>query len=203
MRYNVLQILPPFLSVKFDWSIAEAAHLLSIVPGVSLIIYLALPSLMKILLNSLNMPVPVTNLYIVRISLILLCVGVAVMALTTTIPGVITALVVFSGGFNIRAPMLAVMSEYIDPTRETARLFMLISITDALGHVVWSPILESIWGLAVGQRGTLLSLPFFILTGWFFIATIITAFLTLRKAITVEDRGGRAENEPLLANHVE
>jgi hypothetical protein len=23
MRYNVLQILPPFLSVKFDWSIAE------------------------------------------------------------------------------------------------------------------------------------------------------------------------------------
>lgn len=47
---------------------------------------------MKILETILNMPVPVTNpnLYLVRISLILLCVGVAVMALTTTIPGVVT-----------------------------------------------------------------------------------------------------------------
>jgi hypothetical protein len=26
MRYNVLQILPPFLSVKFDWSIAEVTN---------------------------------------------------------------------------------------------------------------------------------------------------------------------------------
>jgi hypothetical protein len=45
---------------------------------------------MKILQTILNMPVPVTNLYLVRISLILLCVGVAVMALTTTIPGAVT-----------------------------------------------------------------------------------------------------------------
>ena len=56
-------------------------------PGVSLIIYLTLPSLTKTLLN---IPVPVTNLYVVRISLILLCVGVAAMALATTIPGMIT-----------------------------------------------------------------------------------------------------------------
>jgi len=80
---------------------------------------------------------------------------------------------------------------------------MLISITDALGHIVWSPMLESVWGLAVGQRGSLLSLPFLISTGWFFIATIITAFLTLHKATVVEGRGGRVENEPLLANHGE
>lgn len=73
-------------------------------------------------------------------------------------------LVVFAAGFNIRAPMLAVMSEYIDPSKEAAQLYTLISLTDALAHMIGSPGFEYVWGHAVKIGGAWLVLQFLVLT---------------------------------------
>ena len=74
-----------------------------------------------------------------------------------------TALIVFAGGFSIRAPILAVMSEFINALKETGRLYMLISMTDALAHIIRSLVIESILGLAVDLSGPWLVLQFIII----------------------------------------
>ena len=67
-------------------------------------------------------------------------------------------MIVFSVGFGVRASLLAVASTYI--TFETGKLYTLMTMTDALSHLVGDPFIQAIWAFALKSGGTWLMLPF-------------------------------------------
>ena len=73
-------------------------------------------------------------------------------------------MVVFSAGFGVRAPLLAVVSTYITSSRETGKLYTLITMTDALSHLVGEPFIQVIWASALKLGEMWLILPFLVLT---------------------------------------
>lgn len=74
------------------------------------------------------------------------------------------ALVIFSVGNGIRAPLLAVASSYIDPSAETGRLYTIMSVTDAFSHMIGEPIIQSIWSAALELERHWRMLPFGVTT---------------------------------------
>jgi hypothetical protein len=70
---------------------------------------------------------------------------------------------VFSIGFNIRPPILAILATYIEKTTGTARIYTLMSTTEGLAHLIGSPALEAIWGVAVERGPAWYTLPFQVL----------------------------------------
>ena len=73
-------------------------------------------------------------------------------------------MIVFSAGFGVRAPLLAVASTYITSSLETGKLYTLMTMTDALSHPVGDPCIQLIWASALKVGGTWLILPFLVLT---------------------------------------
>lgn len=69
----------------------------------------------------------------------------------------------FSVGYNIRPPILAVLATYVDASKETAQVYTLMSILEALCHAIGSPVIESIWAGAVDMGGSWLVFPFLVL----------------------------------------
>jgi hypothetical protein len=56
------------------------------------------------------------------------------------------------------------MSSYVDPSRETGKLYVLVSMADALAHMIGSPLVESIWARAIDLGGDWLVLQFVVLS---------------------------------------
>ncbi|KAH8684038.1 major facilitator superfamily domain-containing protein [Ilyonectria robusta] len=158
MRYNALQILPPYASVRFGWTIAQTTRLLSIIPGISLVIYLTLPSLTEYL-RTRQCSVSKINLTVTRLSCVALVAGTVTIFTLPSIGGLIVGLIVLSAGFNTRVPILVALASYIDGAKNMAQLYTLMSVIEALAHVVGSPLIEMIWAAAVGMGSQWLVLP--------------------------------------------
>ena len=73
-------------------------------------------------------------------------------------------MIVFSVGFGVRAPLLAVASTYIASSLEIGKLYTLMTMTDAFSHLVGEPFVQIIWASAVRVGGMWLMLPFLVLT---------------------------------------
>lgn len=155
---------------------SKTTRLLSIIPGISLVIYLTLPSLTE-RLRRRQCSVSKINLTVTRLSCVALLAGTVTIFTLPSIGGLIVGknsfvarcitlankalgLVVLSAGFNTRVSILVVLATYIDGAKNMAQLYTLMSVTEALAHVVGSPLIETIWGAAVGMGSQWLVLPF-------------------------------------------
>lgn len=72
------------------------------------------------------------------------------------------ALIVYASGFGVRLSVLAVITTFVSK-EETGRLYTLIATTDAIAHMIASPLLQWIWGRAIHIGGQWIVLPFLIL----------------------------------------
>ncbi|XTI92976.1 MFS general substrate transporter [Cenococcum geophilum] len=199
-RYNTLQILIPFISVRFSWAIEKAAKLLSIIPGVSLILFVALTFLTDMLRRRWSLRPARFNVLVLRAIIFALAAGVLLIAVSASIGAFVFALVIFAIGFNTRAPVLAYISGHIDPVHDTARLYTLISILDAFVHMAGSPLIEILWARGLDIGGDWLALPF-IISGLFYLAALILAVLLPYPPTTDPSmvRNASREHSPLLA----
>lgn len=66
-------------------------------------------------------------------------------SIATVFANVDLAIVLFSGGFNIRVPLLATVSNYINISSEYAQLYTLISMVDTITHILGGLAVEEIW----------------------------------------------------------
>jgi hypothetical protein len=121
------------------------------------------------------------NIYLVRLIIACLFLGVALIAAAPNITMlslgeadyqrstrmilliIYAGLVIFAAGFGIRAPMLTFMSGHLVTFEDTGRLYTLISTTDALGHLIGSPLFEYIWAWGLELGGSWIALPFIFL----------------------------------------
>lgn len=63
----------------------------------------------------------------------------------------------------MRLSILAVLTAYVNSAKETARLYTLVATTDAIAHMIASPLLQRVWSHALELGGKWLVLPFFVL----------------------------------------
>lgn len=73
-------------------------------------------------------------------------------------------MIVFSVGFGVSVPLLAVASTYIMASLKTGKLYTLIAITGALSHLVRDPFIQAIWASALKISRKWHILPFLVLT---------------------------------------
>lgn len=119
-----------------------------------------------------------------------------------------------SAGFNTRVPILVALASYIDGAKNMAQLYTLMSVIEALAHVVGSPLIEMIWAAAVGMGSQWLVLPFVALAvcnprlsclsssnvkqGFFFLAVIASLYLPDKSNIDHSDTNSDPEREALI-----
>ena len=159
-----------------------------------------LPSLTDFLRTRWDMSAAQINLMIVRTSLSFLLVGTSIILAAWTIPLLIfgksslceggasvtsfPAMIVFSIGFGVRAPLLAVASTYISSPLETGKLYTIMTMTDALSHLVGDPLIQVIWVSALKVGGKWLIPPFLVLT----VSTVLSYPVQLLKSADAVSR---------------
>lgn len=71
---------------------------------------------------------------------------------------------IYAMGFGIRLSILAVLTSFIASASETGKLYTLVATTDAIAHLIASPLLQYVWSRALAIGGRWLVLPFVVLT---------------------------------------
>lgn len=59
--------------------------------------------------------------------------------------------------------MLSVITGFINSSHETAQLYTLVSMTEAIAHMLGSPLVQSVWAKGIDLGGRWLILPFVLL----------------------------------------
>jgi len=86
-------------------------------------------------------------------------------------------LIVYAAGYGVRLSILAVLTAYVNSAKETARLYTLVATTDAIAHMIASPLLQRVWSYALELGGKWIVLPFFVLMGIFMLSFLTSCFL--------------------------
>ncbi len=59
--------------------------------------------------------------------------------------------------------MLSVITAFIDSSHKTGRLYTLVSMTEAIAHMLGSPIVQAVWAKGIDLGRGWLVLPFILL----------------------------------------
>ncbi|PGH08512.1 hypothetical protein AJ80_07832 [Polytolypa hystricis UAMH7299] len=190
-RNNTIEILLPYTSVRFGLKLGEAATLLSVVSAVNIVVFLVLlPAVSRLLQKRAGWSITFINICVARVSSALLVLGAAILSVAPNIGIVVVALIIYAAGFGVRLSILAVLTSFVNSAKETAQLYTLVATTDAIAHMVASPLLQRIWSIALNIGGRWLVLPFLVLMGIF-----IVAFLT---SCLLMDTPSSVDNEDIL-----
>ncbi|OCK91093.1 uncharacterized protein K441DRAFT_576376 [Cenococcum geophilum 1.58] len=163
-RVNTIEILLPYISVRFGLKLAQAATLLPIMSAVNIIVFLMLlPAIFTYLEKKAGWSINLINIYVVRVSSGLLAFGAAILAAASNLAVIVVALAVYATGFGVRLSILAVLTTYVNSSKQTARLYTLVATTDAIAHTIASPLLQFVWGKALEFGGRWIVLPFLVL----------------------------------------
>ncbi|CRL22149.1 Siderophore transporter, RhtX/FptX family [Penicillium camemberti] len=197
-RANLIEILLPYVSVRFDIELGKVATLLSVVSAVNILAFLiALPAISTALEKRAGWSITDINICVARASSFLLGLGAATLAVAPTLSLVIIALIVYALGFGVRLSILAVLTSYIPIASDTAKLYTLVATTDAIAHLIASPMLQFTWSRALKIGGRWLALPFMLLTFIFFTAFLVSCFMKGEPKQSVDEYPDE-EREPLL-----
>ncbi|PGH29195.1 hypothetical protein GX50_08058 [[Emmonsia] crescens] len=199
-RNNTIEILLPYTSVRFGLELGKAATLLSVVSAVNIVVFLVLlPAVSALLEKRAGWSITYINICVARVSSALLAIGAAILAAAPNVGIVVVALIVYAAGFGVRLSILAVMTSFVNSSKETAQLYTLVATTDAVAHMIGSPLLQQVWSRALNIGGRWLVLPFIVLMG-IFILSFLTSCLLRDKSSNIEDEASLdEEREPLMA----
>ncbi|KAG4438250.1 hypothetical protein IFR05_006278 [Cadophora sp. M221] len=196
-RNNTIEILLPYTSVRFGLKLGQAATLLSVVSAVNIAVFLfVLPAASISLQNRAGWSIHLINIYVARTSSAFLVIGAAVLAAAPNMSVVVVALIIYATGFGVRLSVLAVLTEFVNSRKETAQLYTLVATTDAVAHMIASPLLQKVWGGALELGGRWIVLPFLVLMGVFSLAFLASCFLT--EPTKVDEGNIISEQDPLL-----
>ncbi|KAL4821136.1 major facilitator superfamily domain-containing protein [Aspergillus spinulosporus] len=199
-RTNTIEIVLPYTSIRFGLEIGESATLLSLVSAVNLVVFLViLPAASSLMKKRAGWSITTINIFVARISSALLVSGAAILAAASTLGIVILALTVYAAGFGVRLSILAVLTSFVNSARDTGQLYTLVATTDAIAHMIASPLLQSVWSSALQLGGRWIVLPFVVLTGIFFVAFLTSCALREKPVMLGNRQDVDESQEPLLS----
>ncbi|KAK5011319.1 hypothetical protein LTR28_003988 [Elasticomyces elasticus] len=179
-------ILLQYISKRYGLSFSRATLVLAIRSGVDvLVLLLFLPGLSKFLVTRYGMHGKKKDLYLGRVSALLLSVGWSLVALSPTLPLAAISLVIATLGSGMILLVRSFMTALI-PTHQVARLYTLISIVDTLGLMAGGPLLAAIFKAGLSAGGGLVGLPFLCIGILMLLVTGLLFVVRLRKGDLLE-----------------
>ncbi|OIW32557.1 hypothetical protein CONLIGDRAFT_668240 [Coniochaeta ligniaria NRRL 30616] len=180
-RYSktIAQVIgtPPAVGIPliFKQLITTAGRLPVLVKaGVSLVLYFGIiPGLLRLLVARFLYTSAGANLWGLRASVILLCIGSLLVGLSSAVWALMLALIVYSLGFGLN---LFALSFITDITRNlwddahVARTYSAVAFVEIVGGLAGVPLLTAAWvqGLQLGGYG--LGLPWFVSAGLYLVS---------------------------------
>ena len=154
-------LLRPWLSKRYDWTLAETGYILSIESALSVAILFLLQYFDSAARWTSKTPnhKRKRELWIAKISLICGTTGSVILSLAGTRLLFVVAAVVISGSVGFIDATKAYFTAQLD-TRDIGRLYSMVMVVDTLGTILSSPIWSAIYSLGYEWGDLWQGLPF-------------------------------------------
>ncbi|KAI0440334.1 major facilitator superfamily domain-containing protein [Xylaria telfairii] len=169
----------PWISWRFDESMARAGLIFSLRAIVSSILYFVLlPLASSFTSKFLRVRPLIRDLSISSGSAMLLCIGSTMVAVSPSLSALIAGFSIMTLGSGVTISLRAFLASKIDRSF-SGRLFAAISATSTIGNLVGMPLMGTLYSLSISKEEGHLSLPFAMSAGAYFLVLCVIGVLQL------------------------
>jgi hypothetical protein len=148
--------LVQYISTRYKWTLAEANLLISFKPALTIPLFLfILPALSRHLLRSMH--TSKKDLQLARVSIICLCLGTLGIGLSPSIAALVPSLLVQTAGSGFLYLIRSLITTMVKQ-EETARLFTIIEVLQAVGNVIASLSITTVFQVGLELGGSWIGL---------------------------------------------
>lgn len=174
---QALQLIIPYASKRFSWSIPRASFLVTLKGVINLIILLLiLPRLSTWLSRQMSWSPAVKDLRVVQGSAWILTSGLALMAFAAIPELFVSGLCLFALGWGFYSALRSLATALVSPS-QVGVLNTGIGLAQSLGSLVAGPILAAAFGLGLRQGGVAMGLPYMVAGALLFMASCMTCVI--------------------------
>ncbi|KAJ5965379.1 major facilitator superfamily domain-containing protein [Penicillium waksmanii] len=176
---QALQLIIPYASKRFSWSIARASFLITLKGIINLVtLLLVLPWLSVWLSRQMSWSPAIKDLRIVQGSAWLLTFGTLLMAFAAIPELFITGLSLFALGWGFYSALRSLTTALVSPS-QVGVLNAGIGLAQSLGSLIAGPIQAAAFGRGLRQGGVALGLPYMAAGALLFMASCLTCVIRI------------------------
>ncbi|EZF43017.1 hypothetical protein H113_03501 [Trichophyton rubrum MR1459] len=157
-----VDLLLLYASTRYEITLSKAGFVHSFMACVSIVLLLlVLPLTSSYLSKTLKLPSSEKDLWLSKISIVLLTIGSFAIGFSPTFVSMICAVAIYTLGCGFNAVCLSLISAFVDP-KYSARLYSVISLIIMMGTLIGGPLLAGLFNLGLNLGSSAWAgLPFF------------------------------------------
>ncbi|KAI0481806.1 major facilitator superfamily domain-containing protein [Xylaria cf. heliscus] len=167
--------LIPWISWRFDESMARAGLIFSLRAIVSSLLFFVLLPLASSFTSKLLTPF-IRDLFISLSSAMFLCIGSIMVAVSPSLSALVVGFSIMTLGSGVTISLRAFLASKIDRSF-SGRLFAAISATSTIGNLVGMPVMGTLYSLSISKEESNISLPFAMSAGAYFLVLCVIGSL--------------------------
>ncbi|GLI80602.1 hypothetical protein PoHVEF18_008957 [Penicillium ochrochloron] len=176
---QAMQLIIPYASKRFSWSIARASFLITLKGIINLVtLLLILPRLSTWLSRQMSWSPAVKDLRIVQGSAWILTSGTALMAFAAIPELFISGLCLFALGWGFYSALRSLATALVDPS-QVGVLNSGIGLAQSLGSLVAGPILAAAFGRGLREGGIAMGLPYMVASALLFMSSCLACAIRI------------------------
>ncbi|KAI1739703.1 major facilitator superfamily domain-containing protein [Xylaria scruposa] len=169
--------LIPWISWRFDEPMSRAGLIFSLRAIVSSILFFILLPVASSFASKILRARPFTrDLFISSGSAMLLCIGSIIIAASPNLSTLVAGFSIMTLGSGATISLRAFLASKINNSF-SGRLFAAISATSTIGNLVGMPVMGTLYSLSISKEGGIISLPFAMSAGAYFLVLCIIGSL--------------------------
>ena len=166
-----------YMSKRYQWSIADVTLLLSVRSGISILVFLLLlPTLSGVLMQRFAFAPLNKDLWLGRLSCLLIVLGYAVFGFAPNIALSIAGMILFTLGDGYPILIRSLLTGLVE-RNQVARLYTIMSIVSTVGSMLWAPLLAGLFQEGSQLGDVWVGLPYFLVSGLFICASFLLSFV--------------------------
>ncbi|KAI0857414.1 major facilitator superfamily domain-containing protein [Xylaria cubensis] len=171
--------LIPWISWRFDESMARAGLIFSLRAIVSSILFFVLLPVASSFASKILRARPLTrDLFLSSGSAMLLCIGSIIIAASPNLSTLVAGFSIMTLGSGATISLRAFLASKINSSF-SGRLFAAISATSTIGNLVGMPVMGTLYSLSISKEWSVISLPFAMSAGAYFLVLCVISSLQL------------------------
>lgn len=176
---QTLQLIIPYASKRFLWTIARASFLITLKGIINLVtLLLILPRLSTWLSRQMSWSPAVKDLRIVQGSAWILTSGTVIMAFAAIPELFISGLCLFALGWGFYSALRSLATALVSPS-QVGVLSTGIGLAQSLGSLIAGPILAAAFGSGLRQGGIATGLPYMVASALLFMASCLACAIRI------------------------
>ncbi|KAG9240836.1 major facilitator superfamily domain-containing protein [Calycina marina] len=180
-RYTVLDVLIQYAANRFGLKISIGATFYTETAAINIALFLfIIPQVTRYLRTKMYVRPLVIDLFLVRTSVILMCLGSLSIGLSPSGKLLPLGVAIFAAGFGSRVSALSLVSYWI-PDDAKATLYATITVLESIGHAIGDPSIQQLFAASLAFPVFWQAMPFFFAASLYFLTIVSTSFIHLDK----------------------